>query len=56
MPAIVMVSPVGSPKCLTPLKQQSPGGPARTGDFEVMVLCFGSRVVTVVWDRGSLDE
>ena len=32
-----MVFPTGSPKCLTPRTQQSPGGPARTGDsIEVM--------------------
>ena len=33
MPAMVMVLPSGVPECLTPVKQQSPGGPAR---MEVM--------------------
>lgn len=46
----MIVSPVGSPECLKPLRQQSPGGPARTVDC-VEVMIDDSVWLLPVWDR-----
>ena len=43
--AIVMIFPTGLPKCLTPLVQQSPGGPARTGDSVDVDMSVGAEIM-----------
>lgn len=51
MSATAIVRPSGVPECLTPVKQQLPGGPARAGDDIVCdIMCGGGGW----WESGSL--